>query len=285
MNSELNISLNTEASYIERLRQLIAEAPDGIDVGPLETALASAEAAMAAAATTGDPSPDRTKIWFLLDRSGSMGPLTDDVIGGFNQFLAEQQAQAGKARISVVLFDAQNPYEVVVDGRRISEVPPLTSGIYSARSMTPLFDAMGTLLERADQRITQRAEAGRDAEDQLVLVFTDGHENASTRFDRARIFEMIKERQDAGNWTFVFMGANQDSYAAGGDVGFDRGSIQDFDATPASVHASFMEFSRGTASYRNKPRQSRVMDRHDFFEGQKLAERALREQEEAQTQN
>ncbi len=267
--------MTTNETYIARLRKLIAEAPDGLDVGSLEVALASAEAALASSDSTGD----RTKIWFLLDRSGSMGHLTGDVIGGFNEFLKQQKAQPGKARMSVVLFDGQNPYEVVVDGRRITEVPALTPAVYRARSSTPLFDALGTLLGQADQRIAQRAETGRKAEDQLVLIFTDGHENASRRFDRARIFEMIKDRQDAGNWTFVFMGANQDSYAAGGGVGFGDGNIQDFAATSASVHDSFSEFTRSTVAYRGKPRRQRMHDRHDFFEGQKLAEQALREQD------
>jgi len=268
------MDMTTNETYIARLRKLIAEAPDGLDVGPLEVALASAEAALDSSDATGD----RTKIWFLLDRSGSMDHLAGDVIGGFNQFLAQQQAQTGKARMSVVLFDGQDPYEVVVDGRRIAEVPTLTPATYHARGMTPLFDALGTLLERADQRIAQRTEAGQEAEDQLVLVFTDGHENASRRFDRTRVFEMIKDRQDAGNWTFVFMGANQDSYAAGGGVGFGDGNIQDFDPNSASVHQSFAEFNRGTSSYRMKPRRQRMTDRQDFFEGQKLAEQALREQ-------
>ncbi len=75
------------------------------------------------------------------------------------------------------------------------------------------------------------------------------------------------------------MGANQDSYAAGGGVGFGDGNIQDFAATSASVHDSFSEFTRSTVAYRGKPRRQRMHDRHDFFEGQKLAEQALREQD------
>ncbi len=84
--------MTTNETYIARLRKLIAEAPDGLDVGPLEVALASAEAALASSDSTGD----RTKIWFLLDRSGSMGYLTDDVIGGFNEFLKQQMPSRGR---------------------------------------------------------------------------------------------------------------------------------------------------------------------------------------------
>jgi len=256
------------SDYLDRLRRLIAEAPDGFDVASLQSALAAAEAA-------GQGAGDRTKVWFLLDRSGSMQGLTDDLIGGFNQFLAEQKAKPGKARMTVVLFDSGNPFEVVVDGARIGDVPELTTATYQARGMTPLFDALGTLIEAADRRTVQRAEAGRSVEDQLVLVFTDGHENNSTRFDRERVFDMVKDRQDNRGWTFVFMGANQDSYATGGGIGLAHGSVQNFAARSDSVRASFAEFNRGVTSYRAKPRPQRIADRHDFFEGRKLAEEAL----------
>ena len=260
--------MTTNETYIARLRKLIAEAPDGLDVSPLEVALASAEAALASSDSTGD----RTKIWFLLDRSGSMSHLTGDVIGGFNEFLEQQKAQPGKARMSVVLFDGQNPYEVVVDGRRIAEVPALTAGVYQARSSTPLFDALGTLLERADQRISQRAETGRKAEDQLVLIFTDGHENASSRFDRARVFEMIKDRQDAGNWTFVFMGANQDAYATGGGMGFDPGSTQNYRGDGTGTRSSWDSVNMAVSEFRNSAWEEKQRRKADFFAGQKDAE-------------
>ncbi len=265
------------STYLEQLRRLIAEAPEGVDLAALRFALAAAEADAASAAAEGDD--DRTKVWFLLDRSGSMQHLTRDLIGGFNQFLAEQKAKPGKARMTVVLFDGQDPFEVVVDATRIGDVPELTTTTYGARGVTPLYDSLGTLIETADRRIARRAEAGRPAEDQLVLVFTDGLENASSRFDRARVFEMVKERQDDQGWTFVFMGANQDSYGTGAGLGFADGSVQDFAATPASVRSSFAEFSRGTSSYRAKPRMQRHRENLAFFEGRKLAEEALRDQE------
>ena len=262
------------SDYLDRLRRLIADAPDGFDVASLQSALSDAEAAAAAGADH-----DRTKVWLLLDRSGSMQHLTHDLIGGFNQFLAEQQAKPGKARMSVVLFDGHDPFEVVVDAKRIGNVPELTTSTYGARGVTPLYDALGTLIETADRRIARRNESGRPAEDQLVLVFTDGLENASIRFDRARVFEMVKERQDDGGWTFVFMGANQDSYSTGGGLGFADGSVQDFAATPQSVRSSFAEFSRGTSSYRAKPRMQRHVENRVFFEGRKLAEEALQDQD------
>ena len=77
----------------------------------------------AAIETIDNPGEARTKIWFLLDRSGSMQSLTGDVIGGFNRFLDDQTNQPGEAQMTVVLFDGNNPFEVVVDAKTIAEVP------------------------------------------------------------------------------------------------------------------------------------------------------------------
>ncbi len=66
---------------------------------------------------------DRAKIWFLLDRSGSMGSVAEDVIGGFNYFLAEQATQAGECRMTVVQFDSEDPFEVIADGKKPDDVP------------------------------------------------------------------------------------------------------------------------------------------------------------------
>ena len=47
-------------------------------------------------------------IYFVLDRSGSMQSIAPDVIGGFNAFLAAQQADGSDALLTLVQFDSQN---------------------------------------------------------------------------------------------------------------------------------------------------------------------------------
>ena len=46
-----------------------------------------------------------TELVFILDRSGSMGGLESDTIGGFNSMLKDQKKQEGKAFVTTVLFD------------------------------------------------------------------------------------------------------------------------------------------------------------------------------------
>ena len=46
-----------------------------------------------------------TELVFILDRSGSMGGLESDTIGGFNGMIAKQKAQGKKVNVTTILFD------------------------------------------------------------------------------------------------------------------------------------------------------------------------------------
>ena len=247
--------------FIDNLNKQLANAPEGVDTSGLTDAMKKLT----------DPGEEWVKIWFLLDRSGSMQGLTEDVIGGFNQFVNDQAAKPGKARLTTVQFDGGDPFEVIIDAKRISKVPALTSDVYQPRGVTPLYDAVGRLITTADQRITSREERELPEEDQLVIVFTDGLENASREFGRSQVFDLIKDRMDAG-WTFVFMGANQDSYAEGHKIGLVDGNVQNYAATPESIKVAFSSVSRASVEFRNKGRLQRNQDREDFFGGVKEAE-------------
>ena len=256
---------NEVETFIDNLKQQLKDAPDGVDVTKIEQALAN----------LADPETERVKIWFLLDRSGSMQGLTEDVVGGFNQFVADQVLKPGKARLTAVQFDGTDPFEMIVDARRINDVPELTSDVYQPRGVTPLYDALGHLIKSADRRISYRAEKGRPEEDQLVIVFTDGLENASTKFERSKIFELIQDRMNA-DWTFVFMGANQDSYAEGAKIGLDDGNVQNYSSDSDNVALAYESMNRATSDFRSKPRSQRIADKADFFGGLKEAEQEMR---------
>ena len=218
---------------------------------------------------------DPTKLWFLLDRSGSMNALAQDVIGGFNTFVTDQARGPGSAHLTLVQFDSEAPFEIIHDAVGIADVPELTTDIYSPRGMTPLLDAIGKLIEHADQRIEARTRSGHTAEDQLVVIFTDGLENSSRRYSQAKVAELISSRQEAG-WEFVFMGANQDSYLEAGRMGVSQESISNFEPSAAGTSAAFQSISRATSEYRGKTRMERTRDSGTFFGGTREAEAVMR---------
>lgn len=93
-----------------------------------------------------------THIAFILDRSGSMGSMAEEAIGGFNTFLKEQQKEEGEARFSLILFDHE--YTPVVENRPIAEVDPMDANSYQPRGMTALLDAMGRTIDDLGQQLS-----------------------------------------------------------------------------------------------------------------------------------
>ena len=91
-------------------------------------------------------------IYVLLDRSGSMATMVEQVVAGFNRLIAEQQADGRDARMTLVRFDDEDPREVVFEAVPIAEVVPLTARDFEPRGMTPLLDATGSIIDRASWR-------------------------------------------------------------------------------------------------------------------------------------
>ena len=213
-------------------------------------------------------------IFFLLDRSGSMEPMADDVVGGFNGFLAAQQAEGHDALMTLVQFDSQDPHEVLVNARPIAEVRPLDRARFHPRGGTPLYDAIGHLIADATIRAEKTAIDGGAAEEVLFVTFTDGMENQSTEYTQAQVFGLISKRQELG-WTFAYLWANQDSYAEGANIGYAAGSTQNFAPDGAGAAAAFASLAPAVSRHRAKIRSGEAYDPKDLFEGDKGAEAYL----------
>jgi hypothetical protein len=185
------------------------------------------------------------------------------VVIGFDRFFADQRTVSGDASVTVVQIDDQDPHDVIVDGRPISAVGSIRDR-FQPRGCTPLYDAIGLLLDRAERR-------GGDGADQLVVIMTDGLENASRRFDQKSLFQRIGTLRDRG-CTFVYLGANQDSYAAGAAFSVHDGNVSNYSSTPDGIAATYSGLTRTVSSWRGKDRAARRRDRDDFWAGVKEAE-------------
>lgn len=220
------------------------------------------------------PTPESSPIvhlYVLLDRSGSMAAMADDVIGGFNQLLADQQAAGADAIVTLVQFDNHDPAEVIADAVPIREMTPLDAATFQPRGSTPLLDATGRLLTRATSRALKLAADGVPAEEVVVVSITDGHENASCELSLAQVRALVEDRTKVG-WTFVFLGAALDVYGEAGGLGYDDRATQAFDASPDGTRVAFASLSDATRSRRDKVRSGEHYDKADFWEGAKPAE-------------
>jgi hypothetical protein len=198
--------------------------------------------------------PTVTHIYFLLDRSGSMASIADDVIGGFNTFLADQQADGDDAVMTLVQFDTHDPYELVADACPIREVIALTDETFLPRAGTPLYDSLGRLLGRAVNRANTLDKNGEPPEDVVVAVFTDGAENSSGEFTRTQVFDLVTAQETERDWTFAYLGANQDAFTEARAVGISAGSSRDFAATSAGTHGAMNRASAAMLRHRSRSR-------------------------------
>lgn len=203
-------------------------------------------------------------LYVLLDRSGSMASMADDVIGGFNTLLAEQQSDGNDARMTLVQFDGTDPQEVIADAVPIAEMTKLDSATFVPRGNTPLLDATGILLGRAAARVAQRTADGLLAEEIVMVSITDGHENASREYTLPAVSQLIAAHTAAG-WAFVFLGAALDVYGEAGDLGYDPRSVQSFVADGIGSSEAFASLSRSASAKRARIRQGTDEDKGGFF--------------------
>ena len=188
-----------------------------------------------------------TEIIFILDRSGSMHPLEADTIGGYNSFLAQQRQLPGKAILSTVLFDTR--IDVLHDRRDIASVPELTEKDYTTGGCTALLDAVGGAINHIGNVHKYAREEDRPAKT-MVVITTDGLENASRRYDLAKVREMIGRQKEKYGWEFIFLGANMDAVHEAGKFGIDADAAMNFRADAEGVRANFEAMSMAAASLR-----------------------------------
>ncbi len=157
----------------------------------------------------------------ILDRSGSMASTRAHTISGYNEYINGLRFdKETEYSVSLVQFDAPvlaPELTVTYLDRALPDVPPLSMADYEPRGNTPLYDAIG--------ECTRRVEA--KSRGVIVLIITDGMENASTEFTKESITALIKSKEAEG-WTFAFLGANIDSFAVGGTIGVAPGNIANY---------------------------------------------------------
>jgi len=194
-----------------------------------------------------DSRPKTTEIAFILDQSGSMGGHVEAAIAGFNEFLRDQQAVEGQARLTLVLFDDR--YELPADNIPVSEVCELDTLTYVPRGSTALLDAIGKTIDSFKARIKALPEAARP--DQVIFaIFTDGEENASHQYTWRDIAGKIRRRQAKQGWEFLFLGANQDAIATAAQMNIHAHNAATASHTAEGVRGSAKAISRKAQAMR-----------------------------------
>lgn len=187
----------------------------------------------------GSDTSDMTHLFCVIDRSGSMSGLEKATIDGYNEFVKGLRAQKN-VKLTLVLFDHE--YLVPVDDTAIADVKDLTREDYVPRGSTALIDAVCRTLNERKGVVGKKDKA-------LVLVITDGWENASREYTSKDMTKLIHGLEKKGNWTFTYLGANQDAWAAAQSMGFQKGNVSGYSATAQGTAGAFTTMSANSAMF------------------------------------
>lgn len=174
---------------------------------------------------------DLTDIVILVDRSGSMSSMRDDMEGGIRQLIADQKSKSGSATLTLVQFDVGLP-DVVFDRVPLESVNPEAYSLIP-RGGTALLDALGSAIANEGNALRLMQDAERPGLVVFVVV-TDGEENSSREYTLEQIKASITTQQETYGWKFIFLGANQDAFKTGATMGFGANSTSSF--VPDSVY-------------------------------------------------
>jgi Mg-chelatase subunit ChlD len=155
---------------------------------------------------------ETTLLVLIVDRSGSMEAIREDMEGGIATLLAEQAAEKGTCLVTLAQFDSE--YELIADAVPVAELLPYR---LVPRDRTALLDAMGRTISMVRAKLEELAPEERP-EKIVTAVITDGMENASREWSHLQVMDCVKARIAEG-WHFTFLGANQDAIQEGGRVG------------------------------------------------------------------
>jgi hypothetical protein len=182
---------------------------------------------------------------FVLDKSGSMSDSVEDTIGGFNSFIRRERVKNPNTRVTLVLFNDE--YEILYTRKPIADVEALTGEEYFACGCTALLDAVGHTIVSFDKEVNNKV---------LFVITTDGLENASEKYSRADVKNLIKNH----DWEFLFIGADIDSYAEASSIGIERERSANYEKCAAGFGALFDSVSSFKESYEECEEDEEVGD-------------------------
>ncbi len=182
----------------------------------------------------------KTNIHFVLDKSGSMGVVCDSTISGFNEYVQTlKNDKKSKYNFTLTLFDTEVSNKYL--NKPLKDVKKLTKKTYEPSGMTALYDAACMTIEKARKKFNKKDK-------NIVVVMTDGEENSSKEYTQKDFKKLVKTVEKDKNWTFVYLGANQDAWLNAEKFGFSRGCTVNLVQTNAGTQSAFRNVADASMS-------------------------------------
>lgn len=199
--------------------------------------------------TTTKIAPAETHYLLILDESGSMQHVRQQTLDGLNEQIQainklEKQYPDHKYFINILKFD--NEFRDLIVDTKVSKVKHFTLEDYKPNASTALRDAIGFGVNRLNEKIENKINSGEAKA--LVVILTDGEENASTKYSPADIKALITRLDATQSWTFTFIGANQDSVTTANSYGIHTSNVANYTGSQRGTYAALAAVSAGMSN-------------------------------------
>ena len=211
-------------------------------------------------------------IRVVLDRSGSMQSCKVVTIDALNTYLKElKKEKIWNASLTLSTFDSIS-IDIPISRRPIKRLRKFSLDLLQPRGGTPLFDAIGLAIHDLEQ-IKESTD-----ENKVLVIVTDGYENASREYTSENISSKIKEKEEAG-WLIIYLGADHDAFKQSNSLNFDRERSMRYskeDSVDAfrAVTRTTLDYSRGMKNKNIKFTQQErdYSDKSSIYKGQYLVQ-------------
>jgi len=158
----------------------------------------------------------KTIYHLIVDQSGSMWDCVDSIINGLNEQihqirLNEIKFKEEEIRIGLTTFNTK------VTHHFFNSPPPdvelIDSSTYEPNGSTALLDAIGNTVQIIENEFN--ISDNLIPTTVVIIILTDGYENASVEFKIETVRDMISRLDQTGKWIFSFIGATFDSIDTG----------------------------------------------------------------------
>ena len=183
-------------------------------------------------------------VTFVLDESGSMQLRKEVTISGFNEWMQEMEKFPGEVLLNLIKFNSDK-HELLVKQSVLGLTKPrLTEENYLPAALTPLLDAVGRAIRETEVQLENLPEDT----DVVLVILTDGAENASTEFSLEAIQSLITEKEEAG-WAITYMGASAEAWQGAQTLGVSLGATMNFQGDNQSSQQAFAANALAISQY------------------------------------
>lgn len=188
-------------------------------------------------------SKSKTYVSIVLDTSGSMLHLKATTLSALNEYIESLKNTDARYRVTLHKFNTR--VDTLFRSLKRKDLRQLSPEEYMPIGNTALYDAVFKAIQHVDFNM-------RDEDRALVVIITDGEENSSQEILSSEVIRnIIKDKEQRGNWTFTYLSSHPNAWGAAGRLGIPTGNVLYSIPRPEGELYRYSTLGQSTRQYTN----------------------------------